>query len=300
MSLLRVHVLRLFAIVWLTAPAGQVAAQTARERGYGPFTLVTARGEVTVRLIRREGDMIWMDRQVQSGEWIETGIPKNTIIALRAPRPPEFAKADLAVTSEAIPPAIDELRRLIGRLRTYRDLPGIPVHEAILITAQLNERREFWRDALALYEELLAQTYEMKDRPLIRYRAGLCHWQLDEKEKALGYLMDEPVPEEELALWSSVMFARGDCLASLGRHREAVDIFLTMIVFHPYDQNNEARALAALLPSYMALDDWDAVMKSFEALQGDYPEAPETAKAQERMAKYTTRAEPEKEFQSTE
>ena len=36
---------------WMAAPVTQ--AQTERERGLGPFTLVTTRGEITVRLLRR-------------------------------------------------------------------------------------------------------------------------------------------------------------------------------------------------------------------------------------------------------
>jgi tetratricopeptide (TPR) repeat protein len=278
----------------------EAEAQTARERGIGPFNLSTRRGDITIRLLRREGDMIWLDRQVQSGQWIETGVPKIDIIEFRAPRPPEFIAADAAQNPEQIASAIDQLRRMVARLRAYRDLPGIPVHEALLLTAQLNERREFWRDALQNYEELLAQTYAMSDRPLIRYRAGLCLAKMQQYERALAYLLDDPVPEEDLDLWSLVMQARAGSLAATGRHREAVDALLHLIVFHPYSLNNEVNALANIIPAYIAIGDWDAVMKSYEALQRDYPEAPETTTAGELLAAYTEKVDAERAFQIIE
>ncbi|HMO52486.1 MAG TPA: hypothetical protein PKA21_15315 [Kiritimatiellia bacterium] len=275
-------------------------AQTTRERGFGPYTLQTRRGDATVRLLRIEQDMIWVDRQVQSGQWVETGIPRRDVIAFRAPRPPEFVAADQAQTPEQIAAAIDQLRRMVSRMRVFRDLPGIPVHEAILLMAELNERREFWRDALQQYEELLAQTYEMPDRQLIRYRAGLALWRMDRKERALTYLLDDPIPEEDLEFYSAIQYARADSLAASGRHREAIDAYLTLIVFHPFLANNEPRALAGIIPSYIALTDWDAVMKTFEALQGDYPEAPETAAIETLLAKFSEQVESERAFQLME
>lgn len=273
------------------------AAQTTRERGQGPYTMVTRRGEITVRILRREGDMIWVDRLASSSNWLETGIPKIEILDLRGPKPPAFELADKAETPEQIAAAIDQLRRMVALLRIYRDLPGIPVHEATLRQAQLNEKRDYWRDALLLYEELLGQTYEMKDRPAIRYRAGLCLWRMDQKEKALTYLLDDPIPDDDLDLLSSVMFARADSLASVGRHRDAIETFLRMIVFYPYVQENEPRALAGILPSYIALEDWDAVMKAIEDLQRDYAGTPHAAAADAVMAAHAKKVEAEKQFQ---
>lgn len=272
-------------------------AQTTRERGLGPYTLVTRRGEITARILRREGDMIWVDRLAQSGNWIETGVAKRDIIEFRAPRPRLFELADQAETPEQIAAAIDQIRRMIAQLRPYRDLPGIPVHDGLLLQAQLNERREFWREALQIYEELLGQTYEMKDRQAIRYRAGLALWQMKNKERALTYLLDDPIPDEDLDLLSLVLYARGDSQASIGNHREAVDTFLRMIVFYPFTQNNEPKALAGIIPSFIAMQDWDAVMKSLEALQRDYAESEESAAAEKIIQQYTQKIEAEKQYQ---
>ncbi len=275
-------------------------AQTTRERGHGPYLLVTPRGEVMVRLLRRDGDMVWMDRRMDSGEWVETGVPTQRILDLKAPRPREFVRADEIVSNDQIPEVIDELRRLVARLRSFRDLPGIPVHEALMLQASLNERRSFWREALNTYQEILDQPGETADHLLIQYRAGICLWHLEEFEKALAFLLINPVPEEELNLWSEVMFARADCLAQVERHREAVDAFLPMVVFHPFAQTNEARALSAIIPSFIALGDWDAAMKSFEALQADYPDAPETTAANELLAQYTGEVAAEQVFDINE
>lgn len=275
-------------------------AQTTRERGHGPYLMITQRGEFTVRLIRRDGDMVWVDRRMESGEWVETGMPVQRISELRAPRPAEFVRADEITANEQIPEVIDELRRLVARLRAYRDLPGIPVHEALVLQASLNERRGFWREALSIYEEILNRPGETADRLFLQYRAGLCRWQLEEFEKALEYLLIDPVPEEDLTLWSEVMYARADCLAKLERHREAVDAFLPMVVFHPFEQTNEARALSAIIPSFIALGDWDAAMKSFEALQADYPDAPQTVAANELLTKFSGEVAAEKIFDINE
>jgi len=291
-NLLMIPALALLLLLPDIAPA-----QTTRERGQGPYTLVTRRGEITARILRREGDMIWVDRQVQSGNWIETGVPKREIVEFKAPRPQIFELADRAETTEQIALAIDQIRRMIALLRAYRDLPGIPVHEAMLLQAQLNERREYWRDALQIYEEILAQTYEMKDRASIRYRTGLCLWQMKLKERALTFLLDEPIPDDDLDLLSAVLYARADSQSELGRHREAIDTFLSLIVFYPFVNDNEPKALAGVLPSFIAIADWDAVMKTLEALQRDYPETPQAADAEKLLAQHTQKVESEKQFQ---
>ena len=293
---------RWIAILVLVAGlAGFIAeAQTARERGIGPFTLVTKRGEITVRLLRREENMIWVDRLVQSGQFVETGIPRSEIIEFKQPRPRLFQMADEAQGEAAIGAAIDQLRRYVAQLRPYRDLPGIPVNEALILQGKLNERRGFWRDAILIYQELLNQPYDFKERPMIRYAAGLCLWRMDQKEKALEFLLDDPVPDDDMDVMAEILYARADSLASTGRHREAIDTYLGMIVFYPFVQTNELRALSGILPSYAALNDWDAAVKTIEALKRDYADAPETEAAMAAMDKFAAEVEKEKQFHVVE
>jgi tetratricopeptide (TPR) repeat protein len=289
----------LLAMVVMTAGA-VVEAQTTRERGLGPFELTTRRGDVTVRLLRREGDMIWVDRQVRSGEFIETGIPAREVIAFRSPPPRLFAVAEQAATPEQIGAVIDQLRRYVAQFRAYRDLPGIPVNEALLKMAQLNERREFWRDALVIYRELMEQPYDFPGKDMIRYQAGLNLRRMNQCEAALEYLLDDPVPDTDLDVMSTILHARAECLAAAGRAREAVDTYLQLIVFYPYIAGNEVRALAGIVPQFVALQDWDAAVKALEALRRDYAEAEETVATEILLAKYAEQVEREKQFQVIE
>lgn len=293
---------RLAYILLILAAFGAeyLAAQTARERGLGPFTLITRRGEIPVRLLRREGDMLWVDRLVQSGNFVETGIPRSEIIEFKAAKPQVFALAEAAQTPEEIGAAIDGLRRLVALYRPYRDLPGMPVNAAMILQAELNERRAYWRDALLIYQELLTLAYEFPERPAVRYRAGLCLWRMDQKEKALEYLLDDPVPDEDLDAMSGILYARADCLGAAGRHREAIDTQLRLIVFYPFIQTNELRALAGIVPNFIALQDWDAAMKSVDALARDYPDAAETAAAAALLDQYAGEVQKVRQFQLTE
>ncbi len=288
-------------ILLAAALAGiRVEAQTARERGIGPFTLVTKRGEITVRLLRREENMIWVDRLVQSGQYVETGIPRSEIIEFKQPRPRLFLMADEAQGDAQIGAAIDQLRRFAAQLRPYRDLPGIPVNEALILQGKLNERRAYWRDAITIYQELLNQPYDFKERPMIRYWTGMCLWRLGQKDKALEFLLDDPIPDDDMDLMSDILNARADSLTATGRHREAIDTYLNMIVFYPFVRTNELRALSGILPNYTALNDWDAAVKTIEALKRDYAEAPETLSAIANMETFAAEVAKEKQFQVVE
>lgn len=290
----------MIALLGLVVAADYAVAQTARERGLGPYTLVTRRGEVAVRLLRRDGDMVWVDRLVQSGQYIETGVPRSEIVELKAPPNPAFAAAAQAQTPEQIAAAIDGLRRLVAQLRPYRDLPGMPVNAALIEQAKLNERRAYWRDALLIYQELLHLPYDFPERPMIRYWSGMNHWRMDQKDKALEFLLDDPVPDEDLDLMSDILYMRADSLAATGRPREAIETYLGLIVFYPFVQTNELRALSGVIPNYIALQDWDATVKSIEALKRDYPDAPQTAAAVALLETYTQQVEKERQFQVRE
>lgn len=295
MNTIRILPLLLAALVAL--PSAPVSAQSTRERGIGPYNLVTSRGEAPVRLLRRDRDILWVDRQVRTGEFIETGVPVSEIIEFKSPRPPVFDQAEAATTPEQIGAAIDQIRKFTALLRPYRDLPGIPVNDALLLQAKLNERRELWREALLVYQDLLAQPYDFPGKSQIRFQAGLCLWRMEQKDKALEFLMDSPVPDEDLDYMSDLLFARADCLADTGRTREAVETYLHLIVFYPYVRTNELRAFSRAVPGYIAMNEWDAAIKTVEAMKKTYPDAPETAASEELLNKHQEQVAKEKQFQ---
>jgi len=295
MKSIRYIMLALFVLI-----DGYAIAQTVRERGIGPYTLVTRRGEVTVRLLRRDGDIIWVDRLVQSGSYVETGIPRSEVIEFKSAKPVLFVQAEQAQTPEQISATIDGLRRLVAQLKPYRDLPGIQVNAAMIHQAKLNEKREYWRDALVIYQELLTQPYDFPEKNMIRYWSGMNLWRMNQKDKALEFLSDDPIPDEDMNFMSDVLNARADSLSAGGKNREAVDTYLSMIVFYPYVRTNELRALSGIIPNYIALKDWDAVIKSIDAMKLDYAEAPETAAAITLLEKYTAEVEQENQFKVLE
>lgn len=292
--------LLLMVMALITLGGDDLAAQTARERGIGPFNLSTKRGDIQVRLLRREGDIIWVDRMVQSGSFVETGLPRSDIVEFKSGKPAVFVAAEQAQTPEQISASIDALRKMVAQLRAYRDLPGMPVNSALILQAKLNERRESWREALLIYQELLTQPYEFPERPMVRYWAGMNLWRMDQKEKALEYLLDDPVPDEDLDAMSDILYARADSLSAAKRYREAIDTYLGLIVFYPYVRTNELRALSGILPNYFALQDWDATVKSIEAMKRDYADAPETAAAEAMLQQFASEVEKEKQFQIIE
>lgn len=277
-----------------------VQAQTTRERGFGPYTLITKRGEATVRILRRDGDIVWVDRQVQSGAYVETGVPKSEIVEFKSPRPPLFDLADKTESPEQIGPVIDQLRRMSAQLRPYRDLPGIPMNEALILQAKLNERREYWRDALQIYQELMNQPYDFPGKPMIRYWTGMNLWKMGQKEKSLEFLLDEPIPDEDMNFFSDILYMRANSFSELNRHREAIDTYLQMIVFYPYYRTNELRALTGILPNFIAIQEWDATSKTLEALDRDYADAPQTLEAKTMVEKYQEQLDRERQFKIVE
>lgn len=292
-------------MVYLSLPQ-PVDAQTRRERGLGPFTVVTPRGEFTIRLLRRDADFIWVDRLTSEGVYIETGVESGIaireIIRMVSPRPPLFDLAEQPVeslTAEQLAALHNALRTYAARFRPYRDLPGVRADEATRIQAGLYERQGMWREAYMLYRDLLGRDYAIADQNVVELKAGLCLWHMDQKEASLEHLIQDVIPDEDLDFMSEVLLARADALTSVERHEEALRDLLRLIVFYPYIGNNEARSLLATLPNYVALNDWDAAFKSLQALEEDYPDRPETEAARQALAQYQEELEKERQFHVT-
>ncbi len=285
-------------LLLLAAPAFAQApgAASDQERGVGPFSMKTAQGSFIVRLLWRDKGTVWVRQQTQAGAWVQAGIPAADIVWIETPRPRAFDLAAQAATPEQIGQVRPLLAKLFETLRPYRDLPGMVADEARVWQARLAERQNLWAEAVAGYEDILRQPYRSTQADAAKLRAGLAYFHLGQKDKALEYLTGAPTDENDLELLSAVYFARAQALAAAGRHAEAIKDFLYLVVFHPYTQNNEPRCLEAVLPSYAALQDWDALAKGWAALRLNYPEAAETKRAEALMKNYTKETEREQQY----
>lgn len=279
-----------------SAPATPAAAPPVVERGIGPFQLQTRNGELVVRLLRLEKDMLWVDQRTSSGRYIETGVPRADIVRFAVPRLPVLEAARQAATAAQAAQVEPALRRVADSLRPYRDLPGLPAHEARLLVGRVVERQDRWRDALAFYEEVAA----LPDAPELsseaRQRSGLCYSRLGEQAKALSALDGLAFPDDDPVLLNDLYFARAAARAAAGQHDLAVMDYLNPVVFTPHVQRAEVRALSAALPSLAALKDWTAVARTLSVLRAQYKEEPETAAAEAWAAPFAKQLEAEKDY----
>lgn len=272
------------AVLVAVLPALAAPAQTdgaARERGVGPMTLKSRQGPFVVRLLRRDGNTVWLLQQTRGGDFVEAGVPVSQILGLAMPRPRAFDFAEQAATWDQMAQARQALRRVSDALGPFRDLPGAVADEALVLQGRLLDKQENWGGALALYEDVLAQTYPSPVRNEALIRAGLCLARLGRNEEALQRLEQAPAGEDDPDLLSDVCFARGQILHALGRDRDAIMSYLYLVVFHPFVHDNEARCLEAVLPCYIALKDWDAAFKTRAVLHRQYPDSAAAARADE-------------------
>lgn len=275
------------------------SAQSPAQRGIGPFTLKAKRGTVTVRLLRRDRDLVWVMQQSRTGEFIETGIAAADIQAFDIPTPKLFLAADQAATPEQMNRVQAALRKFADQLMPFRDLPGMVLDEALLLQGRLHEKQERWAKAVAAYEDILAQDYHPPQAAEARLRAGLCYARLGQYEKALEYTSLENVTDDDLQLLSDVYFLRGEAFQHQGHYDEALLSYLYLVVFYPFVYDNEPRCLAAVLPCYAALTDWEAAYRTTEVLTSTY-EGTEYAALAEAFAKeHETHIMKEVELQDT-
>ncbi len=252
----------------LLAPA-QAQAPAAAPRGIGPFALETVRGPLNVRLLRREKELLWVVQQLSSGQQVDAGLPLKEIVRFNLPRPRLFQALD-AASPEQAKALRPQLEAYIRQLALYRDLPGLNVDEAQLLLGRLLEQVGDWKGAAGVYAEILGQPYQPTEQATARWRRGLCLVQLGQHAEALPLLDPAGVNDDDLGLVSDLYFARGEVLQHLGRHDEAVLAYLHLVVFLPYVRDNEPRALAAVLPSYAAIEDWEAAYRTVQQLKKDH------------------------------
>ncbi len=271
------------AVLLLLGCASTLAQSSARlAAAIGPFSIETARGTIEARLSRCDSNTLWVVREGAGGAY-EAGIPLKEITRVLVPTPRAFVFAEQANTPDALRTAHEALDRLIGSLRPFRLVPGIPYYEALLQKARVYDRQGAWRDSLRLYEEMLKQPGDDSWKQSARRQAGIAYELIGEHQRAADMLEGVALPDDEEML-SSVLFSRGLARAALNRHREALMDFLYLVVFHPFVQNNELRGLDAATTCYVELKDWESLLKTIQWLQKEYPGTPEARRAQELYA----------------
>lgn len=251
-------------------------AQVANpNRGLGPFkAVIQGRGETQVRLLRRDRSMVWILQQSQGGSFIETGIEAAKFQSLDVPTPALFGQVDRVADAAAAAALLPEMKKLADQLKPFRDLPGMISDQALARVAQLYEKQENWPAAMELYNEILAQPYTNSGVTEARQKAGLCLVRMKEYEKALQLLDIEALGSEDPSVLSEVYMARALAFEASGNLDQALMSYLHLVVFFPFVENNEEKCLAAALPLYEKLGDWDGAWKTVEALSRLYPGTP--------------------------
>ena len=267
------------------------------ERGFGPVTVVTKRGSVPARLLKRDETTLWIDQQTASGQFVESGVVLTDLVNIEVPRPRVFDSVDQATTTGQIAQVRSALQRVSDILRPYRDLPGVPVDEALMLQARLLERSDDWKGALAIYEDLKRQKYTVSQAEALPMRLALCYVKLGRNDDVLAAIDTMTIPDDDLNLLSELYYARAVARAAKGRAQDAILDYLYLVVFHPYILNNEARCLAGAVPQYVALKDWDAVAKTMAVLQKNYAGSEYTKQAEAAVAEHGKELKEEAQFQ---
>lgn len=271
------------AAAFLGSAVLDVHAQArASRRGAGPFKVTLIDGsETQVRLLSRDKNLVMVMRETSQGTFIETGIDYRKISSFDIPELPIFELVDQVQTSEQVLKLQAELTKLGEQLLPFRDLPGIVADKVLLKRGQLYEKQERWKKALALYVDILNQKYDPPEMEEATMRTGLCLARLGEYERALKYLDLDKLEDDDLSLLSEVYMARAKAFEEKDNIDQALLNYLYLVVFHPFVDDNEQRCLAAVLPLYAKLKDWNAAWQTIQTIKKQYPgtEAERTAEA---------------------
>lgn len=263
-----------------------------------PFELETASGVLNADLVRREGDTLWIRRLSSAGTPFEAGVQVGELRSLTAPEPRLFEAARQVDDEEGLKNVEVALLRFIRRYEDFRDLEGVPVDGAVFLHGQMLERTGSLTRALKQYQDILDQDYESSFRDAAALRAGIVLAEQENYEKALRFLQTDRFPRDDLHLQSAAWFARANALHRTGQLDEAVQAYLTPVVFHPFIGRNEPKGLLGVLPVYEDLEDWTAARKTVEALNEQYPDAPETEEAQAWAARVSGMLDADAQFDS--
>ena len=129
-----------------------LVAQTAAAQ-LGPYPIRTKQTSLEASLVKRDGDILWVERKSANGlRAPQIGLPVADIVQIQMPRPAFFDAVENAPRPP--PPRRSLLRPFRARQvhpRPACNLPGIRANEAILLKVAL-DMQGLWREALRYYE----------------------------------------------------------------------------------------------------------------------------------------------------
>ena len=259
---------------------------------FGPFPVFTRQASFEAEIVKRDKDVLWVRRKASDGRYMpQIGIAVSDVVGIRMPRPPAFdgierVRANPASSETHFKAAHAALDRIIAQTRSLRDIPGVPAEEAIVLKGRLFDRQNLPREAVRQYENVLANAKPSSFVTNAQILAGIAYAKLGEFQFAVEYLHGMPPLEEDEEILSAQLFALGDSYLALGNVDQALLSYLSLVVFHPFVQNNEPRALAAALACYAKLGEWEPLYRNVQEIQKHYPNTPAAKTAEEFLAKY--------------
>ena len=243
-------------------------------------------------LVKRDGDILWVERQSADGTRApQIGLAVADLVQIQMPRPAFFDAVEKIRAAPAAPDAQfaaahAALDKFILQTRAFRDLPGIPAHEAVLLKGRLYDAKGLWREALRHYEDVVAQAAGTALATNAQILAGIAYARGQDWQFAVEYLGGIPLPEDDEELLSNLLFALGDAYFALENYDNALLSYLPLVVFYPFVHNNEPRALAAALGCYARLQEWEPLYRTIQEIKKNYPGTPADQTADEVLAQY--------------
>ena len=257
----------------------------------GPYPIQTKQAAFEAKIVKRDKDILWVQRESAEGTTPQVGIAVGDILRIQMPRPALFdgiekIRTAPAATDAQFAAAHAALDKFILQTKALRDLPGIPADEAILLKGRLYDAKGLWRESTRLYEDILAKSVPSAVSTNAQMLAGIAYAKGGEHNQAIEYLGGIALPEEDEEILSNLLFALGDSYFALENYDNALLSYLPLVVFYPYVYDNEPRGLAAALGCYAQLKEWEPLYRSIQEIQKNYPTSPAAQTAAEFLEKY--------------
>ena len=258
----------------------------------GPYPVVTKQATFEASLYKRDKDILWVERKSADGSRTpQVGIAVGDIVEVRMPRPTLFDAVERlcgtpAATDRQFQAAHSALDKFILQTRSLRDIPGIPANDAMLLKGRLYARKGLWREAIRQFENVVTYAPGTETATNAQIQAGIAYSKSGEHHFAVEYLAGMPLPEENEPLLSELLFSLGNSYLALGNYDNALLSYLPLVVFYPYVQDNEARGMAATLPCYAELKEWEPLYRTIQEIKRLYPGTPAEETADRIVAEY--------------